>query len=444
MLWDYKDELKEVDLGGGGTAYYVYDAGGERVRKVIEKTGGIIEERVYLGGFEIFRKTVSGTLQFERETLHVSDDQKKIVSIETKTKENTTSIQNPVPSIRYQYDNHLGSAALELDDTAAIISYEEYHPFGTTSYRSGRTETEVSLKRYKYVGKERDEETGLYYYGARYYAAWLCRFVSVDPLQFKYPYYTPFQYAGNKPISYIDLDGLEEKTIQYNEESQKGSNTGLQVNGDISQALIDIKSIINDKKLESKIELDGNKVIFNISDSEIALIDNMDAKLIWEMVNSDCKMLYEVSNQSFDLGEDRLKFETGVKSGSDIGPQKTINYQEKIKVKYRDADGNKVKWKDTVDKVYDHYSPSKEGFDSFRQVINSDYEFLELDPSTDKTTVKPRASIVRHELFEMYKMTAEGLEYIKAHDQAIQYQKINANDKSKNPGVSKGIRQKNH
>ena len=104
----------------------------------------------------------------------------------------------------------MGSASLELDHNANIISYEEYHPFGTTSYRSGRTETETSLKRYKYVGKERDEETGLYYYGARYYAAWICRFVSVDPLQFDYPYYTPFQYAGNKPITYIDLDGLEE------------------------------------------------------------------------------------------------------------------------------------------------------------------------------------------------------------------------------------------
>jgi len=69
---------------------------------------------------------------------------------------------------------------------------------------------QTSQKRYKYVGKERDEETGLYYYGFRYYAAWICRFVSVDPLQFDYPYYTPFQYAGNKPITYIDLDGLEE------------------------------------------------------------------------------------------------------------------------------------------------------------------------------------------------------------------------------------------
>jgi hypothetical protein len=53
-------------------------------------------------------------------------------------------------------------------------------------------------------------------YGTRYYAAWLCRFVSVDPLQFKYPHYTPFQYAGNKPISFIDLDGLEPWPLKSN------------------------------------------------------------------------------------------------------------------------------------------------------------------------------------------------------------------------------------
>jgi RHS repeat-associated protein len=120
------------------------------------------------------------------------------------------SVSSVCENIRYQYDNHLGSACLELDDTGQIISYEEYHPFGTTSYRAGRSATEVSLKRYKYCGKEQDEETGLYYYGMRYYAAWLCRFVSVDPLQFKYPHYTPYQYAGNKPVSFIDLDGGEE------------------------------------------------------------------------------------------------------------------------------------------------------------------------------------------------------------------------------------------
>jgi len=167
------------------------------------------------------KKYINNILDTERNTLHISDDEKRFTMIDTLT---VSGGQTITPVVRYQYDNHLGSACLELDNTGQIISYEEYHPFGTTSYRSGRSQTEVSLKRYKYCGKERDEETGLYYYGMRYYVAWICRFVSVDPLQFKYPYYTPYQYAGNKPITYIDLDGGEEKDTNYQKDLIKKEN----------------------------------------------------------------------------------------------------------------------------------------------------------------------------------------------------------------------------
>ena len=83
--------------------------------------------------------------------------------------------------MRYQLGNHLGSASLELDETAQIISYEEYHPYGTTSYRATDSAIEVSPKRYLYTGKEKDEETGLYYHGARYYLAWLGRWTALIP-----------------------------------------------------------------------------------------------------------------------------------------------------------------------------------------------------------------------------------------------------------------------
>ncbi len=158
---------------------------------------------------KIYHKFVNGVLETERTTVHISDDKAKIATVDKKTVDQSSLIENPTAVVRYQLDNHLGSASLELDESANIISYEEYHPFGTTSYRSGRSETETSQKRYKYVGKERDEETGLYYYGFRYYAAWICRFVSVDPLQFEYPQLTPFNYAGNKPVTHIDIDGLQ-------------------------------------------------------------------------------------------------------------------------------------------------------------------------------------------------------------------------------------------
>src|SRR5207342_2254614 len=83
--------------------------------------------------------------------------------------------------IRYQFGNHLGSAILELDDQAQIISYEEYFPYGSTSYQAVTSQTRVP-KRYRYTGKERDEENDLYYHGARYYAPWLARWAQPDPI----------------------------------------------------------------------------------------------------------------------------------------------------------------------------------------------------------------------------------------------------------------------
>ena len=79
----------------------------------------------------------------------------------------------------------------------------------------------------------------------RYYASWIARFISVDPLQFDYPHYTPFQYAGNKPISYIDLDGAEENDkVNQNIPRRKArnNNTGnliIFVSDDITKEFID-------------------------------------------------------------------------------------------------------------------------------------------------------------------------------------------------------------
>jgi len=52
LRWDFEDQLMQADLQGGGTAHYVYDAGGQRVRKVVERNGATVEERIYLGGMK--------------------------------------------------------------------------------------------------------------------------------------------------------------------------------------------------------------------------------------------------------------------------------------------------------------------------------------------------------------------------------------------------------
>jgi len=64
--WTHRDEMKRVDLGGGGEAFYVYDADGRRTRKVIERSAGLMEETIDVGGFEVFRRRLGGTLEDER------------------------------------------------------------------------------------------------------------------------------------------------------------------------------------------------------------------------------------------------------------------------------------------------------------------------------------------------------------------------------------------
>jgi RHS repeat-associated protein len=211
MVWDFEDQLRQVDLGGGGTAYYIYDLEGQRARKVIESQNGARKsERIYLGGFEIYREFNGNgvDINLERESLHVMDDKQRIAMVETKTKDKGNLINDPLPLLRYQLNNHLGSAAVELDKNGALISYEEYHPYGTTAFQAGRTAAEISLKRYRYTGKERDEETGFNYHGARYYASWLARWISVDPIGLLDGLNVYF-YARLNPINLTDKNGMQ-------------------------------------------------------------------------------------------------------------------------------------------------------------------------------------------------------------------------------------------
>jgi RHS repeat-associated protein len=256
MRWDFQDRLlmtqrqkiNDEDEDGvahhGERTWYVYDASGQRVRKVTDRaTAGNqaptrMKERIYVGGFEVYREYGGDgeSIALERETLHVMDDKQHMALVETKTAKAGvlatlgSLFLSPKPLVRYQFGNHLGTACLELTDEAQVISYEEYTPYGSTSYQGVRQDIEVPARRYRYSGKERDEESGLYYYGARYYSPWRLGWTSCDP-QGVVDGLNLYQAFRSNPTRYRDLTGHESVGQLIEQKALSAASEGRYVSG---------------------------------------------------------------------------------------------------------------------------------------------------------------------------------------------------------------------
>lgn len=201
--------------------YYVYDSAEDRTLKVNERMaqGGAVTEisrKIYIGNYEVKQnyQVAEGvsTLTMERRTLRIMDDKTCVAIIhyweqdDRKREVEKTGSR----SIRFQMDNSNGSISMEMDADGELISYEEYFPFGGTAIIAGDNELEVSLKDYRYSGKECDDSTGLYYYGARYFISWLGRWLNADPVGEK-DGLNLYCYVSNNPLLYNDPDGRTKK-----------------------------------------------------------------------------------------------------------------------------------------------------------------------------------------------------------------------------------------
>jgi RHS repeat-associated protein len=285
MQWSFKDELSATSRQAVNvnpppdsvpeTTYYVYDSTGQRVRKVTERQNGTRkEERIYLGGFEVFRafNGNGSNVSLERETLHVMDDKQRVALVETRTQGNDGSLAQ---LIRYQFGNHLGSASLELDDQGNLISYEEYYPYGSTSFEAVDQNIKAAGKRYRYTGKERDEETGFSYHGARYYAPWLGRWSSCDPAglingsdlyQFVSGRPTLLTDPNGKAQSNRELLGLDERSVQASLEKDPSIGNVLTLTA--KQTLYDVWDIATAGFVSSHDKLFEARERGEISDAE--------------------------------------------------------------------------------------------------------------------------------------------------------------------------------
>jgi RHS repeat-associated protein len=128
--------------------------------------------------------------------------------------------------------------------------------------------------RYGFNGKENDNEVkgagNQQDYGMRIYDPRLGRFLSVDPLTYSYPYYSPYHFAGNMPIAAIDLDGLEQYVVIYEKNKYnklfKTSIYTLKVGTELKDQ--EIKRINQDKERYGEPIAKGNVLVFEISNSK--------------------------------------------------------------------------------------------------------------------------------------------------------------------------------
>ncbi|SDW95688.1 insecticidal toxin complex protein TccC [Pseudomonas syringae] len=207
LYWDSRNRLIKADAvtrsdQPNDGEHYAYDAGGKRLRKTsfaMARTVQHIRDVRYLPGLEIRTDSATGE-HLEVITLQAGRTNVRYLHwVQGKP----DAINND--QLRYSVDDHLGSSTLELDADAKLISHEGYYPFGGTAWWAARSAVEACYKVIRYSGVERDS-TGLYYYGVRYYAPWLMRWISADPLG-NVDGLNLYRMVRNNPISRVDSQG---------------------------------------------------------------------------------------------------------------------------------------------------------------------------------------------------------------------------------------------
>jgi insecticidal toxin complex protein TccC len=222
MSWDLRNQLREVrpverESADDDRELYLYDGDGMRQRKVRStqtNARSLISEVRYLPGLEIRTREGTGEV-LQVICVQAGRSAMQVLHWETTPPSGITNDQ-----YRYNLTDHLGSSSLELDSEAEVISQEAYHPYGGTAWFAGRSEVEAGYKTVRYSGKERDA-TGFYYYGFRYYAPWLQRWINTDPMG-DVDGLNRYRFVRNNPITLHDSLGTspdgDDEALELSEE----------------------------------------------------------------------------------------------------------------------------------------------------------------------------------------------------------------------------------
>ncbi|MBL7994997.1 RHS repeat-associated core domain-containing protein, partial [bacterium] len=190
--YDYRNMPITDTLLNGKIIRFAYDAGGQRI-KYLRYSGATLldSSKIFvLNGGKIVAEYIrlSGAWQVEHYNIYGNELVGKL---------------NSANQRYYNLTDHLGSVRVTLKEDGSIDSWSDYYPFG----KEARGSSTVNEPKEQFTGKERDYESGLDYFGARYYNSEVGRWMSVDPKSAKGPQYSPYLYTFDNPILMVDPNG---------------------------------------------------------------------------------------------------------------------------------------------------------------------------------------------------------------------------------------------
>lgn len=208
LAWDGRNQLQRVTPvfrpgGEDDSEVYGYDSQGQRLRKSstrLNKFGSVIREVRYLPGVELNTDSNTGRVY---QVVRLAAGLARVCVMHWES-EPPSGMQPE--HWWYSLSDHLGSSGVELSQEADVLSREWYLPYGGTAWWVDNGSPEASYKTIRYSGKERDA-TGLYYYGLRYYAPWLQRWINPDPAG-NIDGLNLYRFVRSNPVTLSDSDGL--------------------------------------------------------------------------------------------------------------------------------------------------------------------------------------------------------------------------------------------
>ncbi|MBF6027339.1 RHS repeat protein [Pseudomonas sp. P115] len=222
LSWNTRNQLIKTILllrptNDSDSEHYQYSAQGLRARKISTRTTNATvnrRETRYLPNLEIHRDSLGH--EHHVINIEIGDNATRTLHWVSPPPRGVNNNQ-----IRYNFGNHLGSCMLELNEYAGLLTQESYYAFGGTASWSATNESDAKFKTIRYAMKERDI-TGLYYYGFRYYAPWLHRWLNPDPLG-SHDGLNTYPMTHNNPVRFTDSYGLAAFDV-LNEHETKLSN----------------------------------------------------------------------------------------------------------------------------------------------------------------------------------------------------------------------------